>query len=32
MGKDVQKTGTELELKKDTLPGNAMIYVLDPSK
>ncbi len=31
-GKDVRKAGTELELKKDTLPGNTMVYVLDPSK
>ncbi len=31
-GKEIQKAGTELELKKDTLPGNTMFYVLDPSK
>ena len=31
-GKEVQRSGTELELKKDTLPEKTTIYVLAPSK
>jgi len=31
-GKDVQRSDSDLELKKDTLPTDTTIYVLNPSK